>query len=103
MSQAETIFAAALEIEGPAERTAYVQLACGSNNSLAVEVNRLLATAEKAQAFFRTRELQIPSVPPEEQIGSAIGNCKLVQKIGEGGMELSTWQTNSSHSAVKLR
>src|SRR5436853_7013787 len=86
MSQAETIFAAAREIEAPAERAAYIELACGSDNSLAVEVNRLLATAEKAQAFFGTREFQIPAVQPEDQIGSTIGDCKLVQKIGEGGM-----------------
>src|SRR5262249_9948000 len=85
-----TIFLAALDIDNPAERTAYVEGACGSDASLRAQVEDLLKAhgqpngfmARPAPALVETED----SPPAAEAPGTVIGPYKLLERIGEGGV-----------------
>jgi serine/threonine-protein kinase len=85
----EEIFLAALEIEGPEARSAYLGEVCG-DPELRRHVERLLALDARASGFLGS-----PAAPPpitvespslSEGPGTVIGPYKLFQQIGEGGM-----------------
>ena len=83
------LFIAALQIEDPAGRVAYLDKACGDDAELPQRVESLLAAFGKAGSF-----LQKPAVdaavttdePLREGPSSQIGPYKLLEQIGEGGM-----------------
>ena len=77
----ESIFAAAIEIEVPAEREAYVLGECRDNVPLHDRLQALLKSHDKERTFLK---------PPSrddvvEKPGTVIGPYKLLQQIGEGG------------------
>ena len=89
LSDAESIFSAAIDLATPEECGAYVQSACGGNEALRQRVEKLL------QAHFRAGNFLEPPAPTleppsnqaiEEGPGTVIGSYKLLQQIGEGGM-----------------
>jgi WD40 repeat protein/serine/threonine protein kinase len=84
-----SIFLTALEKEA-AERTAYLDAACGGDAELRRQVDALLAEHAGAGNFLEGRAVDehAPKAPtrPLEQPGSVIGPYKLLQQIGEGGM-----------------
>src|SRR4051794_16503060 len=90
-AKVEEIFYAALELEGPEARSAFLDRVCG-DPELRRRVERLLALDPEANDFLEAP----PSMPaatsaddPRSAIegpGTAIGPYKLVQPIGEGGM-----------------
>src|SRR5437764_15235039 len=102
MSPAETVFFAALAKVDPAERSAYLTEACGSDADLRCQVDRLLAAHPLVGSFLQEAASVHPSplggVGPEERHcatvdatinehpGTVIGPYKLLQPIGEGGM-----------------
>jgi WD40 repeat protein/tRNA A-37 threonylcarbamoyl transferase component Bud32 len=106
ISPAEAIFFAALAKADPAERTAYLDAACGGDAELRRCVDRLLAAHPKVGRFLeqpaaepcRTGayhpplEADAPAGVPSAaggtgQPGVALaGRYKLLQQIGEGGM-----------------
>jgi serine/threonine protein kinase len=85
------LFDRIVELPTDAERSALIELECSDNMDMKRELTELI------QAHFRgnpilespTRALDLVSGPSnhlEEAEGSLVGNYKLLQKIGEGGM-----------------
>jgi serine/threonine protein kinase/Flp pilus assembly protein TadD len=98
MSERE-IFIAALHQRDPAERAAFLDRACGTDQALRDRVEALLREQEQlgsfleqpAQGVERTGPFTPPpghetTAAPAEGPGTVIGPYKLVQEIGEGGM-----------------
>jgi WD40 repeat protein/serine/threonine protein kinase/tetratricopeptide (TPR) repeat protein len=86
------IFLAALEREAGAQRSAYLNEACGQDSELRQRVEALLARHEAAGSFLQS---PVPVLDPyptvdepvgPEHTGMIIGPYKLLQQIGEGGM-----------------
>src|SRR5499433_1907405 len=83
----ESIFAQALEIKSAAERGAFLDRACGDNQTLRAEVEGLLHAhgtcgdlldlSEKTATILDTSSTEAP--------GTFIGPYKLLEQIGEGG------------------
>ena len=97
----ETIFAAALQWETPAQRAAYLDEVCAGNAELRRRVEGLLQASGEAQTFLE-RPVGVPRPAPAsaaatvkigftdllsaaEGPGTKIGHYKLLQQIGEGG------------------
>ena len=82
------LFIAALQIEDPAGRTAYLGKACGDGAELRQRVGALLAAYEQAGNFLQQPAAD-PAVttgqPLAEGPGTFIGPYKLLEQIGEGG------------------
>jgi WD40 repeat protein/serine/threonine protein kinase len=84
------LFAAALEIDALAERSAYLDRACGGGDVMRARVEALLRAHEQAGSFLAARPLAgsatLDAPKPLEGAGTVIGQYKLLQTIGEGGM-----------------
>jgi len=97
----ETIFAAALQWETPAQRAAYLDEACAGQPALRARVEALLQASGEARTFLE-RPVGVPRpapggtaatvkvglselLPATEGPGTKIGRYKLLQQIGEGG------------------
>jgi serine/threonine protein kinase len=95
---AKEIFLTAAEIAGPADRQAYLDLACARDVALRREVEELLEHQAALGSF-----LQAPAVAPmatvdallSETPGTIIGPYKLLEQIGEGGMG-TVWMTQQT-------
>src|SRR5262245_61804111 len=97
MSPAETVFFAALAIDDPVRRAAYLDEACGADAELRRRVEQLLAAHPQVGSFLQEGPTadRIPSrsgesnatedVPITERPGDVIGPYKLLEQIGEGG------------------
>jgi serine/threonine protein kinase len=81
------IFEAALDLDSPEERLAFVKGVCGADGLWLARVQALLAAHDRGESFF-------PELPQEqsttlaivtEKTGDRIGRYKLLQTIGEGG------------------
>jgi serine/threonine protein kinase len=79
--QVEAIFQAAMELNSPDEREAYLLRECREDAELRREVEELLRAAVQAADVFEPR----PRPAALEQAGSRIGDYHLLQRIGEGG------------------
>jgi serine/threonine protein kinase len=86
------IFIAALQKEDPAQRRAYLDLACGSQPELRKQVDDLLRLYEGVGSFLQkpaaTGAMQEAADQSSllEAPGIEIGTYRLLQQIGEGGM-----------------
>jgi hypothetical protein len=94
----ESVFAAAVQINSPAERAAYLEQACADDPALRQRIEALLRAHDRAGHY-----LDQPARPAVEQgltgahiaaadhggeqVGTVIaGRYKLLEQIGEGGM-----------------
>src|SRR5262249_45549508 len=88
----QSIFGRALETESAADRSAYLDEACGPNAGRRAEVEGLLATLGRAGEFMRRPAAAVAAGVTgayeslTEGPGTRVGPYKLLQQIGEGGM-----------------
>jgi hypothetical protein len=87
--EANDLFLKALDIQGPKERRAFLDQACG-DDELRGEVGALLAAHEQAGSFLETSASVVVGTAEESPVGegpgAVIGPYQLLQQIGEGGM-----------------
>jgi serine/threonine protein kinase len=86
-TRVKTIFAEAAEKAGE-DRERFLREACAGDHPLRLEVEHLLAAAERAGDFFASpTQVATPlaAEPVREGPGARIGPYKLLQEIGEGG------------------
>jgi serine/threonine protein kinase len=85
----EAIFNAAIEIDSPAERSAFVKSACGDDTALLARVEALLKVHFEDKSFLKSPpvgvDVTLDAGPLTEGPGTKIGRYKLLQLIGEGG------------------
>ena len=87
----EAIYNAALQKASEAERSAYLDGACGDDNALRNRIEALLKANEQAGSFLK---IPVPDAnmtidgPQIEGSGTKIGRYELLSLIGEGGMGL---------------
>jgi serine/threonine protein kinase len=86
----QNLFNEALERQDAAERTRFLDDACGADAALRERVERLLRAHDEAGGFFSQPSKAPPPagtiiVPPAEKPGDRIGRYKLLQQLGEGG------------------
>jgi serine/threonine protein kinase/tetratricopeptide (TPR) repeat protein len=88
--QAEkSIFLAAIDIQSPSERAAFLERACAGNSALRAQVEALLAAHEQPQQLLDQPQVgpaTMDDLSQHERPGTVIGPYKLLQQIGEGGM-----------------
>src|SRR5262245_59264356 len=88
----ESLFAAARSKAGALERQAFLDDACGSDDSLRRRVEQLLAASEHARGILdRGADADVgtrPGEPIADGPGTVIGPYKLREQIGEGGFGL---------------
>src|SRR5271165_3843575 len=96
----KAVFVEALEIANPEQRSQFLDQACGTNEVLRQQVEKLLALSQSAGDFFKDCAPALePAAADAAQVLSAgesalepeipetkcIGPYKLLQKLGEGG------------------
>jgi len=96
----KAVFLEALEITDPEQRRQFLDRACGADNALREQVDKLLTLSQSAGDFFKECAPALEAAPADaEQVLSAaeaaleseipetkrIGPYKLLQKLGEGG------------------
>ncbi|UCG59647.1 MAG: protein kinase, partial [Phycisphaerales bacterium] len=85
----EAIFKAAIEIDSPEERAAFVKSACGEDAKLLRRVENLLKSHYDDDHFLTSPPncsgITLDNSPLTERPGTKIGCYKLLQLIGEGG------------------
>ena len=98
MADDETIFAEAVRLGSSRQRAEFLNRACGADAQRRREIEAMLLAHDRAagNAFLESPPagIDLPTspdtsadVPPAaEQVGSVIGDYKLLEQIGEGGM-----------------
>jgi len=86
----EAIYNAALGKGSEKERSAYLCAVCGDDRAVRARVEALLKAHEEAGDFLEAPALDpdiiLDTSPITEGPGTVIGNYKLLEQIGEGGM-----------------
>lgn len=85
------LFDAAVQLEPPARRNAFLEQACAGDPALRAEVESLLASHESAgdfieRPFYEAAPELLRDFCPEALIGRQIGPYRVIERLGEGGM-----------------
>jgi serine/threonine protein kinase len=83
-----SIFLAALEVDDPVERAAYIERACDGDQALRSQVEQLFKAHQQSGSFMDRPAAGLVGTPDEpmtERPGMVIGPYKLLEQIGEGG------------------
>src|SRR4029079_1184877 len=90
ISSLKSIFGGALDIASPAERARYLDQVCQHNEAIRTEIEDLIAAAERAGNFLSPPAPEGKRIGDElvHAVGASIGQYKLLELIGEGGMGL---------------
>jgi serine/threonine-protein kinase len=71
----------------PEERSAFLNEACGGNDSIRREVESLLSSFENAEGFLDTPAIEaVTEVIQTLNQGQMLGHYEILRKLGEGGM-----------------
>ena len=91
----ESIFHEAFEITNPSEQADFLNHACSDDAQLRQRVELLLSAFPSGDPLEPTIVHDRASNMPEfgEKVGDQIGNYKLLEQIGEGGMVKQVWGT----------
>jgi WD40 repeat protein/serine/threonine protein kinase len=84
----ETIFGRAIAMASPAERSAFLNQACGDDPELRREIEKLVMDHFRAGHFLEQPAIPVGATadnPISEGPGTLIGPYKLLQEIAEGG------------------
>ncbi len=81
----KAIFHAARSMQDQAQREVYLEAACGGDHELKIRVDSLLLAVGDAGEFLETSPIHSQISDDTEAVGTAIGNYKLLEQIGEGG------------------
>lgn len=88
LPNAVEIFSEALALP-VAERAAFLERACGGNQTLRAQVEELLRAHDEAGDFLKQAAAESPGLgnlgKVGEKLGDRVGRYKLLQQIGEGG------------------
>src|SRR4051794_37783821 len=86
----KSLFLTATEKRTSADRSAFLDEACGGDNSLRAQVEVLLKAHDDADGFLKPVAIPTATVDDNshvsERLGTVIGPYKLLQEIGAGGM-----------------
>jgi tetratricopeptide (TPR) repeat protein len=87
-STPEAIFAAAIELRSPVERSRYLDAACDGDAELRRHVGQLVDDHFRAGDFLEAPAAVVayPATPLAEQPGDLVDRYKLLEELGEGGM-----------------
>ena len=99
-----SVFACALPLQTPDERSAYLDQACAGNAALRDRVESLLHADERAGDFLlqQPQWLRPPDGPHlTEGPGTRIGWYRLVEEIGAGAWEWFIWPSRNGRSVAK--
>src|SRR5271169_5832974 len=105
--QVKEILALALE-RSPAERSAFVLQACGTDHDLRAEVESLIAHCGDADSLLEGSPVaQFLSFSPDAMIGRKFGAYRIIRLIGHGGMAVVYLgqrddQLFQKHVAIKM-
>ncbi|HVS34350.1 MAG TPA: tetratricopeptide repeat protein [Gemmataceae bacterium] len=86
-----SIFLAALDLEDPSERSAYLARACAGDAALRAQVEQLLKAHQDSGRFMDRPAAELIAAvdePLRERTGAVVGPYKLLEQIGEGGFGL---------------
>ena len=85
----DTVFLAAIELDAPTDRAAYIARACGDDAALRRRAEELVAAHFRAGSFLNAAAPELAATvdqpPVAERPGTVIGPYKLLEQIGEGG------------------
>jgi serine/threonine protein kinase/dienelactone hydrolase len=92
LTNIKSIFWNAIEKKTTEERVAYLDQMCASSLDLRIKIENLLKLHDNAGDFLESPiidpDVTLNDLPQTEGPGAEIGNYKLLERIGEGGMAL---------------